>query len=91
MEKQGISEVKVYFSPKMFGGYRNNSYLCSVKWKFDYPGKFPAGEQDFIDTTPFKRATRKVALYFVSIRNSALYYVPTNLDCNKLLDEEVHD
>lgn len=27
--------------------------------RFDYPGKFPAREQDFIDTTPFKRATRK--------------------------------
>ena len=33
--------------------------LQRQKFTFGYPGKFPAREQDFIDTTPiFKRATQ---------------------------------
>ena len=34
-----------------------NLYFSMPKVLFDYPGKFPAREQDFIDTTPRKRVS----------------------------------
>ena len=44
---QRFSETKEDFEKKdkinrdLFGRKGNNSYLCSVKTCFDYPGKFP--------------------------------------------------